>query len=383
MTETQQQADLPWAAKWGRRLLGASLAALAVGGTAVEVFFPWLKGRGLDALTLSILIPIWAVGVAGILLLLAAWVRHPGLETRLEVETPRRPDGKVFGPFTKAMVCFGLVVIWLALQALWAERDALLPLWKKVLLCYCATAYCWSLFYLTALYASDRHHATTTYLNHFGPLIGILLLPLTWPLLIVLNGVVAWRQGKPAARRGRRSPPGGHAGTGLHEVPAQGGSGDAVARAPRALHRRNRFRGGNRHHSPVVDRDGDHLPVHQRQVGERLAGLLQRPQAVVIDHAAAAAKLDGVTALQPGERDRLQGRPAWPPAAGKFRVAVQRCSSHRGCVLGVHSPGGQTRPLWLTATRLPAASKTWPPHQLPPPRPCSAMEAWQTRLAAA
>jgi len=198
MTGTHQQAEQPCVAKWGKGLLGASLGAMTIGGTTVELFFPGLKGRGLDVVSLSILIPIWAVGVTGILLLLWAWVRYPGLNTKLEVDIPERSDGKLFGPFTKSLACFALVLVWLACLTLWTEPEKVIPLWKKCLVFYCVTVYCWFLLYLIVWYASARHHATTTYLNHFSPLIGVLLVPLTWVPLIVLNWVVGLKEGEAA-----------------------------------------------------------------------------------------------------------------------------------------------------------------------------------------
>ncbi len=198
MTGSHEHVELPSVVRWGRWLLGASLAALAIGGAIVNVFFPRQLGRGLDVLTLSILIPIWAAGIAGILLLLLAWVRYPGLNTKLEVGIPIRPDGRLFGPFTKSLACCTLVLVWLASLTLWTESDEMLPLWKKGFLFYCVTAYCWFLLYLTVLYSSAKHHATTTYLNHYSPLIGTLLVPLTWGLLIGLNWMVVRRAGKAA-----------------------------------------------------------------------------------------------------------------------------------------------------------------------------------------
>jgi hypothetical protein len=198
MKGTQQDEELPSIVRWGRWLLGASLTALGIGGTTVQVFFPWRQGKGLDVITLSFLIPIWVLGVAGILLLLVAWVRFPRLNTKLEVDIPQRPDGKLFGRLTKSLACITLALIWLASVGFWTESDEVLPLWKKVIVFYFMTAYCWFLFYLTVKYGRSRHHATTTYLHHFGPLIGILLIPLTWILLIGLNWMVVRGEAKAA-----------------------------------------------------------------------------------------------------------------------------------------------------------------------------------------
>lgn len=205
MTGSHRPVKLPSVVQWGRGLLGASQVALAIGGATVRIFFPEQLGRGLDGFMLSILIPIWAVGIAGILLLLVAWVRYPGLDTRLEVGFPERSDGKLFGPLTKSLACLILALVWLGVAlAVLMEPDAALPWWEKGILFYCVTAYCCFLLYLTVLYRSAKHHATTTYLNHFNPLIGTVLVPLTWGLLIALNSAVAQGAGKAANSGPRR-----------------------------------------------------------------------------------------------------------------------------------------------------------------------------------
>jgi len=127
------------------------------------------------------------------------WIRYPALNTKLEVGISERPDGRQLGSFTKSLACFTLALFWLASLGFWTEPEEVLPLWKKGLVFYCVTTYCWFLIYLTALYSSARHHATTTYLNHFSPLVGILLVPLTWGLLIGLNWMVVRRECRAAS----------------------------------------------------------------------------------------------------------------------------------------------------------------------------------------
>jgi hypothetical protein len=105
----------------------------------------------------------------------------------LDVGIDKRPDGKLFGIFTKSLACFTLVLFWLALLIVWKEPEQSLPLWKKCTLFYCGTTFCWFLIYLAALYDPIRHHATTTYLTHFTGLVGTLLIPVTWPVLFVLG----------------------------------------------------------------------------------------------------------------------------------------------------------------------------------------------------
>lgn len=75
----------------------------------------------------------------------------------------------------------------------------------KGLVCYCLTAYCWFPISPADLYASARHHATASYLNHFDLPIGILLVLLTSVLLVGLNWAVVRRGGKrpDAGQRGQ------------------------------------------------------------------------------------------------------------------------------------------------------------------------------------
>lgn len=188
MTEARQNTELPRAVKWGRRLIRWGLAALVLGGAALKQLAPARQGKGLDPATLTILIPIWGACLVGTILSLWGWVRYPCLEIELDLEEfPQRRDGRLFGSFTKALACFTLFLAWLATSLTFANPDEVIPMWTRIVGGYCSTAYCWFLIYLAALYSPARHLATTTYLNSFGPLIGVLLVPLTWFLLVGLN----------------------------------------------------------------------------------------------------------------------------------------------------------------------------------------------------
>jgi Fe-S cluster assembly iron-binding protein IscA len=187
MIKARQTAELPVVVKWGRLLIRGSLAALVVGGAALKAFAPERRGQGLDLVSLIILIPIWGCCLAGTILSLWGWVRHPCLENELDLDIQARSDRRFFGPFTKSLACFTLFLFWLSTFLLLAEPDEAVPLWKRILVCYCSTAYCWFLIYLATLYSPVRHRPTTMYLNNLGPLIGVLLTPLTWFLLLGLN----------------------------------------------------------------------------------------------------------------------------------------------------------------------------------------------------
>lgn len=187
MTEAWQKSELPAVVKWGRLLLAGGLTALVMGGAALDAFAPEHRGKGLDLVSLVILLPIWASCLAGTILSVWGWIRYPCLENELDLDISVRPDRRFFGPFTKSLACFMLSLVWLCTFLIFTEPEDVIPIWKKILVCYCLTAYCWFLIYLAILYSPARHRPTTTYLNNLGPLIGVLLVPLTWLLLVGLN----------------------------------------------------------------------------------------------------------------------------------------------------------------------------------------------------
>lgn len=187
LINARQTAELPVVVKWGRLLIRGSLAALVVGGAGLKAFAPERRGQGLDLVSLIILIPIWGCCLAGTILSLWGWVRHPCLENELALDIQTRSDRRFFGPFTKSLACVTLFPFWLSTFLLLAESDEAVPLWTRIQVCYCSTAYCWFLIYLATFYSPVRHRPTTTYLNNLGPLIGVLLVPLTWFLLVGLN----------------------------------------------------------------------------------------------------------------------------------------------------------------------------------------------------
>lgn len=173
-----QPAPLPAIVRWGRWLIGACIVALVAGGSIAKRFFPEKLGKGLDATALAILIPIWSLGVAGILLLLLAWMRDPSLDT-----TPQPPSN--YSKFTNRLINFALwLMALMTLSILFAEE---LPWSQRILIFYVAETILWTALYLRKWFAPARHLATATYLNHFTEFFGILLAPITWPMLILLN----------------------------------------------------------------------------------------------------------------------------------------------------------------------------------------------------
>lgn len=183
MSDEHVMPVLPLSVRWGRGLLALGVAGLIGGKRLVRALLPNQVGAGADGVALAILIPIWSIGIAGLLLLFFAWAKYPGLETKLDTGHGSRPDGKVFGPFTRWLAVFTIAFVWVVMFGLWSEIELIS---RKILFSYFMTAYAWFMIYMLVLYR-PRHRATTTYVNLFTILFAILLIPFTWLLLIILN----------------------------------------------------------------------------------------------------------------------------------------------------------------------------------------------------
>lgn len=61
--------------KVGSYMFAFCILFLIVGRTVVSIFFPDLKGKGIPPGMWFVLIPVWSVGVIGLALLLAGWIR--------------------------------------------------------------------------------------------------------------------------------------------------------------------------------------------------------------------------------------------------------------------------------------------------------------------
>lgn len=171
---------LPPVLAWGRWLFALFLAAVVVCGEAYRTLFPRQAANGLDATSLAILIPIGCVGLAGVLLLLAGWIQYPRLYKQLDPYYERRPDGRVLAPWVKRLGSIFIGIVWLGTaSALWSHGE--------ILGFYLANGWLGFIYYLGAGYTRRRHPATTTYLNLFTPFFAVLLVPLTWPLLVLFN----------------------------------------------------------------------------------------------------------------------------------------------------------------------------------------------------
>ena len=190
-----QTPAVPGVVRWGQWLIRISLLCLTAGSVSVKLFFPQLPGRGLDVVALAILVPIWAIGLVGILLLLVGWMCYPLLDADLDVMESMwtRSQKPLFGWLTKSLALLAAGLVWLSsLLSLVSPEDPD-PLWGRVVANYCITSYCGFILYLVAVYSRARHLATNTYLNRFTPLPAFILVPVTWPLLILLNWVLRKR----------------------------------------------------------------------------------------------------------------------------------------------------------------------------------------------
>lgn len=171
-------------AKIGMGWLAVCACCMGIGRVAIEIFFPHMIGAGLTPTALMILVPIWGIGILGLLICTAAWVIHPYRDKELSREqfSTRRPDGTILGPWTKRLggCLSGLMfVTFIAVMLDEWETTAWFAPW--VFLPPLGFA-----FYLCWFYRANTHRATTTYLNLFGALFGVAFLPFIWPLMVVL-----------------------------------------------------------------------------------------------------------------------------------------------------------------------------------------------------
>ena len=59
----------------GGGMVGLCILCMLVGGKIARTFFPESQGQGLTPTVLMILIPLWSMGIIGLVLLLVGWIR--------------------------------------------------------------------------------------------------------------------------------------------------------------------------------------------------------------------------------------------------------------------------------------------------------------------
>ncbi len=181
-------AGIPKCIDVGKQLLLWCIVLLAIGRGTNEIFFRHRLGQGLDTWSLIALIPVWGMGIAGIILLLYGWYTYPTLYRRLESASIVGRTGKFFSRPTRWLINLTCGLFLFAICLLFLETEGPESLRFKLVLFYFTMSYCGVIIYLLNFYSIEGHVATTTYLNLFGPF-GVALAPLSWGLLIALH----WR----------------------------------------------------------------------------------------------------------------------------------------------------------------------------------------------
>ncbi len=177
-----EPAQLPATVQFGRSLVCVG-ACLGIGiAGLLRLVFPDPDSLGLVWRQLSFACPIVLVSGAGLGFVTAGWLEDP---RRFRRWTPELPESKVASRRLSTLV--------LALGLLLAsvmfvvdpgrEASALrLAAWG-----YVGTVTLFATFYVFVLYLDGRHAVAATYLSCFSQG-GILLLPITWPLLVWFAG---------------------------------------------------------------------------------------------------------------------------------------------------------------------------------------------------
>ena len=155
----------------GKTLIALFFAALAIGGGTIHIFFPQLIGTGITAASLFVLVPIWSIGVLGVLLSLIGWIIYPRMATELDVDYPTRTDGRYFSTFTRGLACFTTTLMFLASLIGLVSSDGADPRWKVGIISYVVTCVWAFTVYLSFFYSPRRHLATTTLLTLLTPLL--------------------------------------------------------------------------------------------------------------------------------------------------------------------------------------------------------------------
>lgn len=174
----------------GRVCLGLGMGGVLIGNTTIAIWFPHLRGTGLNEVLLCVLVPIWLLGIVGLVLLLVGWIAYPGLAPQLRLRYPRRPDGSYFGPLVRVLAVLVCTLMMFGVIAMCFEDSKTMPPVTRIVVGYSVICINSFIVYLCIIYRENRDVATTTYLNLFTPLFAYILVPLTWPLLLVLNARV-------------------------------------------------------------------------------------------------------------------------------------------------------------------------------------------------
>ncbi|WP_254509673.1 hypothetical protein [Anatilimnocola floriformis] len=188
MNSDADRPSIPFLATLGLRLLVACIGALVVGNFVVRLAFPQLLGKGLTPTALMILIPIWTVGVTGLAFLLLAWIYDP---------YPNLPPGYLglmpdfeLSLLVRVLIAVVLAIFSLASLLLVTSTEEKTSTAFRLGFAYLVLTIVPFIFFLMFRYDGARHPAMQTYLVYLGPLLGIGMIPIAWPLHFILHWLV-------------------------------------------------------------------------------------------------------------------------------------------------------------------------------------------------
>lgn len=183
-TKSQKARSLAFS---GRTLIASSIGLLTLCGVVANALFPKNEDGAMPTAVVLMLVPVWIVGIAGVVCSLAAWISYPRLSGQLDLDFPSRSDGRYFGRLTRILACFMMTVFCLATLLSVLAPDDPDSFWLGVATFYVVLCL-WALtLYLSFFYSHQRHLATTTYLTLLTPFFEFVLIPCVWPVLVWLN----------------------------------------------------------------------------------------------------------------------------------------------------------------------------------------------------
>ncbi len=172
MFRTKSADAIPRIVRWGRWLMTAVISAMVIGGALVRLLFPDRVGKGLDAFAISILVPLWSLGVLAIVLLLVGWLRYPDFDAYSALSAGARKSESLLGP-TWWLIRVTIVLVWMiSVFPICTLDEQQAPTWLKVTISCLSTTCCAFIFFLTTSYCAQRHRAVASYMALLVPPLG-------------------------------------------------------------------------------------------------------------------------------------------------------------------------------------------------------------------
>lgn len=160
----------------GRALINLCTICLISGKAIITILPPQYRNAGLSQELLYILVPIWSIGILGILLVTFGWVKNPICEPKLERRIKLSKLTKGLGAFTSLLVAISMLTL---------VKEIETPI--QFIAIYSMMTCAAFIFYLCTFYIEKEDPVTTTYINSYQILFAILCIPLLWPFLLVLK----------------------------------------------------------------------------------------------------------------------------------------------------------------------------------------------------